>query len=149
MYHHAAIGTATATDTNFQSNANVGKDTQKTPKSTIVHGWHQKGFVFHTEEAEEEFEEAFCSKLSSSSLSDGLNSSAKKNVSFSATTFASKSSSKFSSLVFSLVSLSLSFSSSLKKNESFFDAKVAALFFQFVFVCLRRLVLGTPKTTTQ
>ena len=115
------------------------------PKSTIVHGWHQKGFVVQTEEAEEAEEEeedvfAFCSKLSSFKSAglgtDEEDASSKKNVSFSATTFASKSSSStFSSLVFSFVSLS--FSSSLKKNDSFFDdLNVAALFFQFVFVCL-------------
>ena len=103
---------------------------------------------------------AFCSKLSSFKSAglgtDEEDASSKKNVSFSATTFASKSSSStFSSLVFSFVSFSFSFSlsSSLKKNESFFDdLKVAALFFQFVFVCFRRrirLVLGTPKKTTQ
>ena len=85
---------------------------------------------------------AFCSKLSSFKSAglgtDEEDASSKKNVSFSATTFASKSSSsKFSSLVFSFVSFSFLFSSSLKKNESFFDdLKVAALFFQFVFVCL-------------
>ena len=117
------------------------------PKSTIVHGWHQKGFVVQTEEAEEAEEEeedvfAFCSKLSSFKSAglgtDEEDASSKKNVSFSATTFASKSSSStFSSLVFSFVSLSFSFSSSLKKNDSFFDdLNVAALFFQFVFVCL-------------
>ena len=84
---------------------------------------------------------AFCSKLSSfksAGLGTDEDASSKKNVSFSATTFASKSSSStFSSLVFSFVSLSFSFSSSLKKNDSFFDdLNVAALFFQFVFVCL-------------
>ena len=92
MYHQAAIGTTKTPDTAFQSNKIVGKEIIPTPVSTIVHGWHQNGFVFHTF-----FSSSFCNnnmssndRLRYSSISSSFDSILSlKNCSFSATIFAS------------------------------------------------------------
>ncbi len=87
------MGTTKTPDTAFQSNTIVGKEIIPTPVSTIVHGWHQNGFVFHTFFSSSS---SFCDTNNMSSKDDRLRSSSSfdailslKNRSFSATIFAS------------------------------------------------------------
>ena len=90
------MGTTKTPDTAFQSNTIVGKEIIPTPVSTIVHGWHQNGFVFHTFFSSSS---SFCDTNNMSSKVDRLRSSSisssfdailsLKNRSFSATIFAS------------------------------------------------------------
>ena len=91
------MGTTKTPDTAFQSNTIVGKEIIPTPVSTIVHGWHQNGFVFHTFFSSSS---SFCDtnnmsskvdrRLRSSSISSSFDAILSlKNRSFSATIFAS------------------------------------------------------------